>query len=494
MRHNIIKALEPLAVELSSITEDPRNARRHNPRNLTEIKKSLTTFGQRKPIVVQAGTRIVEAGNGLLQAAAAMGWTHVAAVFVEDDVTAATGYAIMDNRGAELSDWDAPTLKDLLMEMDDGATDLTQTGFTLEEIEGLLTEEYKPRTGKTDEDIIPAHVNTIAKQGQLWRLGEHHLLCGDSLDTRNLTRVLGGEMAEALFTDPPYNMDYQGATTGDGSKAKRHADIINDKMSPEEYQQFLATMTAQIAQHVRGAYYICCHRLQPDNLMNALTASGLDWRAQIVWYKNHINLSNSDYKSAYEPVVYGWVTDHNFYGAKGQADVLEVSRGPDLQPTIRTSGGTLFLKIGEHYYKMERIGRPRVYLEVEDRATLAFFNNGSTDVWEIARTKKNDLHPTMKPIELIEQALKNSTLPGDLVLDMFAGAGSTLIACEKHNRRCATVEMDPHYCDVTIQRWQDFTGQKAQLVEDPAENTEISDGATKKQPRRRSGKQEEKNG
>lgn len=210
-----------------------------------------------------------------------------------------------------------------------------------------------------------------------------------------------------VFTDPPYLMNYKGAIDGDGNCNKRHEVIKNDNLSKKEGDEFLDKINQMIKTYCKGAFYITFYRLGIDRYFNSMERVGLKYRNLIIWAKNHLNLSNSDYKALYEPIFYGWVNEHNFYGIKGE-----------------------------------------------------------TDIWEINRTKINDLHPTMKPIELCARAIKNSSLENNIVLDLFGGSGSTLIACEQLDRKCCMMELDPKYVDVIVKRWQNLTGKTAHLESD----------------------------
>lgn len=226
-----------------------------------------------------------------------------------------------------------------------------------------------------------------------------------------------------VFTDPPYLMAFEGSVHDDGSKSQnsKYGSIQNDKMTRREGAQFLESICRAIKKNCSGAYYVCFYRLGIDWLLEAMNRTALKWRAQIIWKKNNFNLSNSDYKSIYEPIIMGWADDyrpifygwnlgHEWYGRKNERDVWEIEL-----PSI----------------------------------------------WEIPKTKKNDLHPTMKPVELVERAILNSSRPGGSVLDMFSGSGTTLIAAERRGRSCFAMELDPQYCDVTVNRWEEFTGEKA---------------------------------
>ena len=231
-------------------------------------------------------------------------------------------------------------------------------------------------------------------------------MCGDSTSIDAVEKLMDGDKSNMVFTDPPYLMDFTGAINADGTKSHSgiHGAIKNDKMSREDGDQFILDIVRNITLVNNGAYYICFYRLGMDYVFRALDANKLKCRAVIVWFKKGGTLSNSDYKSNYEPIFYGWVKEHKFYGGKAE-----------------------------------------------------------WDFWDINKTKKNDLHPTMKPVELCERAIKNSSEINGIVLDLFGGSGSTLIGCEKTNRKAYLMELDPKYCDVIINRWQTLTGKDAVL-------------------------------
>ncbi len=203
-------------------------------------------------------------------------------------------------------------------------------------------------------------------------------------------------------------------------------------------------------------------------MINALEQNGLTYRNLLIWYKNNHSLSNSDYKSIYEPIIYGWNQDHNFYGKSMEFDVLSARRDPNGDPSVTTQGKAIYLKSGKDYYKFERVStRPKNYMDITyEKAVFNLYNDGAADVWEIKRTPSNELHPTMKPLELCGRAIANSSLPNDTVLDLFLGSGSTLIAADKLKRRALGIELDPGYIAVTIQRWVDETGGTPELLGD----------------------------
>jgi len=285
----------------------------------------------------------------------------------------------------------------------------------------------------------------VCKLGDMWQLGDHYLMCGSSVDGDQVKKLLsagGTRKADMVFTDPPYLMDFRGSLRGDGSKSfnGKYKPIQNDKLSKVDGIKFLDDVAGVIKQHCRGAWYICFYRLGIDWIFDALKSNGMKWRNLIIWNKGHITLSNSDYKSMYEPIVYGfendyepilygWNDQHSFHGEKGEKDIWECS--------------------------------------------------GELSVWDISRTRLNDLHPTMKPISLCERAICNSSKRNESVLDLFGGSGSTLIACEKSGRNAYLMELEPSYCDVIILRYQAYTGKQATRIKDGVSYDSIAQNINK---------------
>lgn len=297
-------------------------------------------------------------------------------------------------------DWDIPRLKELLVSLDDGAFDLTLTGFDENELKKLI--DFEGQEGKTDDDDIPpvpAAADVLTKPGDLWHLGNHRLLCGDATALPDLTFLLNGEKADLVFTDPPYNVDYEGYTD---EKLK----IKNDKMSDEQFKQFLLTVFASYRMVLKdgGAMYVCHPSSYQREFQDAMEMAGFKVRCQIIWAKNTFAWGHGRYKFQHEPIFYGYVDGQSdpWYGDKSQSTL-----------------------------------------------------------WQEKKPAANRLHPTMKPVELILRAIRNSSKAGDLVVDLFGGSGSTLIAAEKANRRAFLTELDPAYCDVIVRRWEQFTGRKA---------------------------------
>jgi len=408
---NIVEALKSLAIPIDSVKLDERNARQHPPVNIDAIRRSLEHYGQRKPIVVRQDDNIIEAGNGLWLAAKELGWTEIAAVMVEDDHDNATGYAIMDNQSALLADWEFPILKDLLEELDNGVFDMNLTGFDTKEIEDLMTQFYVPEEGLTDDDAIPEKVDSICKTGDLWQLGSHRLLCGDATVKADVNRLMGSEKADMVFTDPPYGVDYDGTHLSSGTyfgNGKRSA----EKLANDNRDIFgeAMPMIVSILKADKCCIYLCFGGALGYPVYKAVYDNDLIPRALIIWNKNHAQFGSmgSQYKQKHEPIL---------------------------------------------------------YLYRKGKSTQWFGANNEVTVWDIDRQIKNEYHLTQKPVALSERAIGNSSKIGDIVADLFGGSGSTLIACEKLGRRCYMMEIDEHYCDVIIERWQQFTGKKAERID-----------------------------
>ena len=375
------------------------NPKQHPAEQVDKIASSIKNYGFTVPMVIDGQNEIIM-GHGRLQAAKKLGMEEVPCI-VRDDLTESQVKAlrIADNKVAE-SEWD---IEILLAEID-GLEDFT--GFSLDEIDELKMDITEPNEIIEDEAPEPPE-EPKTKLGDLYILGRHRLLCGDSTKAEDVERLMGEKKANMCFTDPPYLMGFTGNVCADGSKSfnAKHGEIINDKMTREDGDAFICSIFNMIKSYVVGAWYVCFYRLGLGYLYRAIDAVGMEHRALIIWDKGNHTLSNSDYMSKYEPIMYGWVDEHKFYGSKS-----------------------------------------------------------SFDIWHIARTAKNELHPTMKPVELCATGIKNSSEQNGIILDLFGGSGSTLIAAEQLNRICYMMELDPKYCDVIVERWENFTGQKAELV------------------------------
>ncbi len=376
----------------------PYNPRKISDEMLNKLKQSIEEFGYVEPIVVNKRTRHVVGGNQRLKALEDLGIEEVEAVFVDLDDAREKALNIALNKIA--GEWDYPKLKDLLEELDTGAFDIELTGFDLPEIEDLMTQFHVPEEIIEDEVPEPPE-EPITKPGDLWILGRHRLLCGDATKKEDVERLMDGKKSDMVFTDPPYNVAYEG-----GSKKREM--IKNDKI--DDFYNFLYDAYANCFEYMKNGspIYICHSELERVNFTKAFEDVGFKMSSIIIWAKNNSTFSmNKDYKQKHEPIIYGWKQGANHTWV----------------------GGTC-----------------------EDT------------LWEINRPSKSDLHPTMKPIELVARSLTNSSYKDALVYDPFGGSGSTLIACEQLKRICYMMELDPKYCEVIVRRWENFTGQKAERV------------------------------
>ncbi|WP_236621834.1 DNA methyltransferase [Luteimonas huabeiensis] len=343
-------------------------------------------------------------GHGRLAAARKLGLPTVPVV-VLDHLTPTQRRALVlaDNRIAELATWDDALLRIELEALQDDGFDLDLTGFDADALAELLADEEPQIEGRTEDDAAPdVPEEPVSRPGDVWRLGPHRLVCGDATTAEAYARLFpDGERADMVFTDPPYNVNY--ANSAKDKLRGKHRPILNDALG-EGFYDFLYDALALIMAHTRGAIYVAMSSSELDTLQAAFRAAGGHWSTFIIWAKNTFTLGRSDYQRQYEPILYGW---------------------PE--------------------------GATRHWCGDRDQG----------DVWQIKKPAKNDLHPTMKPVDLVERAIRNSSRPGDVVLDPFGGSGTTLIAAEKAGRVARLIELDPKYADVIVRRWQDWTGQQA---------------------------------
>lgn len=367
-----------------------KNTRKHAEYDVSQIAKSIEQYGFNDPIGIWGKDNIIVEWHGRLLAAKKLGIAEVPCIRL-DDLTdeQRREYAIMHNKTAELSTWDFDLLAAEIPELDFSGFDV-DWGLPADEEETEITEDEPP---EVDEEHEP-----ICQLGDIWQLGEHRLICGDSTDKETIERLMEGKNANLCVTDPPYNVNYEGKTD---EKLK----IGNDSMSNEEFEKFLTSSFSVINDILvsGGCFYVWHASRSQREFENALNLSGLTVRQQLIWVKNSMVLGRQDYQWRHEPCFYGWKEGtHNWYSDRKQTTVLEFDR-----PTA------------------------------------------------------NKEHPTMKPIALIAYQIKNNSKKDEIVFDGFGGSGSTLIASEQTGRICYTCELDPKYCDVIIKRWENLTGKKA---------------------------------
>jgi DNA modification methylase len=379
-----------------------RNARTHSQDQVAQIAASIAEFGFTNPILA-GGDGVIVAGHGRLAAAQKLGLPSVPVVVLEHlTPTQRRALVIADNRIAENAGWDEAMLQVELAALQDEHFDLALTGFDADALADLLAGEETTSEGQTDDDAAPEVPETpVSRPGDVWLCGGHRVLCGDATDTDAYATLLGDEVADMVFTDPPYNVNYAN-TPKDKLRGKNRA-ILNDNLG-DGFQDFLLAALAPTLAHCRGGIYVAMSSSELDTLQAAFRAAGGHWSTFIIWAKNTFTLGRADYQRQYEPILYGWQEG------------------------------------GERHWCGDR---------------------DQGDVWQIKKPVKNDLHPTMKPVELVERAIRNSSRPGDVVLDPFGGSGTTLIAAEKSGRHARLIELDPKYVDVIVRRWQDYAGGRA---------------------------------
>ncbi len=388
-------AIELRAVE--SLIPYARNARTHSDAQVAQIAASIRAFGFTNPVLVDAQGGIV-AGHGRVLAARRLGLAQVPVVQLAHlSETQRRAYVISDNRLAELAGWDETLLALELRGLQTAGFDLELTGFDRDEIDRLILDLDDDEA--VEEGEVPGPpVNPVSRCGDVWLLGAHRLVCGDALDSASYRLVLDGGLADMVFTDPPYNVDYSGSATD--RREGRVRRILNDDLGVD-FGAFLENACRRMLEVTKGALYLCMASGELDALQRAFRAAGGHWSSFLIWAKNNHTLGRSDYQRAYEPILYGWKEGHDHFWCGSRSE---------------------------------------------------------SDVWFVDRVRTNDLHPTMKPVELVARAIRNSSKSRDSILDPFAGSGSTLIACETAGRQARLIELDPAYCDVICRRFESFTG------------------------------------
>ncbi|WP_067936370.1 site-specific DNA-methyltransferase [Alicyclobacillus kakegawensis] len=415
-----------------------------------KLRRSIEEFGLVEPIVWNQRTGRVVGGHQRLKVLQEMGVTETDVVVVDLDDTREEALNLALNKIE--NDWDTYRLKELLEELDIGDIDLAITGFDEAEIEELMTKfalesDEKVQDDNFDVDEALEDIDEpITKEGDVWRLGRHWLLCGDATKRRDVLRLMSGHKAQMVFTDPPYNVDYTG-------KTKDALKIQNDKMDDREFYEFLraAFRNAYEVTVQGGAIYIAHADSQGHNFRLAMVDSGWLMKQCIVWVKNSMVLSRQDYQWRHEPILYGWKPGaaHSWYGGRKQTTVIESPEGLEITEDERG----VIITVSS--------GLETVMLRVPSYEVLYSGADEGTTVWRFEKPVKSREHPTMKPIPLVARAIQNSSKKGEIVLDMFLGSGTTLMASEQTGRVCYGLELDPKFCDVIIRRWEEFTGQKA---------------------------------
>lgn len=406
-------------VDVDSLIPYVNNAKIHSDEQVTKIASSIREFGFLNPVLIDKDKNII-AGHGRVMAAKKLGLEKVPVLFVEGLTEAQRkAYILADNRLGELADWDMDLVKIELEDLELANFDIDLTGFDINDF-------LKP--GEVQEvDVPDLPKEAKAKPGDIYQLGCHRLMCGDSTSINDVERLMNGLHANLIVTDPPYNVNYEGSA----------GKIKNDNMENDKFRQFLidAFTTMNAVMNPGASFYIWHADSEGYNFRGACDDVGLRVRECLIWVKNSFVLGRSDYQWQHEPCLYGWKDGaaHTWNGKRKQKTVIE---------------------------SLDLMG------EVELRETIKELLSEDYDTTILRENKplNNKVHPTMKPINLLARLIRNSSNKGDVVLDVFGGSGSTLIACEQLDRICYTSELDPRYVDVIIERYETFTGKKAVLL------------------------------
>ena len=393
-------------VKIEELKENPKNPNKHSEYQIELLAEVIKKTGWRASITVSTLSGLIVKGHGRLQAAIKAGFKEVPVEFQnfkdEEEEMAAL---LADNKIAELAEIDNEMLREIFNEFD--FEDLSLTGYSQNEFDDL-TEIFEETTLLGDPDEVPEEVETRCKLGDIWQLGNHRLMCGDSTVITDVEKLMDGKKADLLITDPPYNVDYEGGT---GLK------IQNDNMEDVQFRQFLydAFTNANVVLKEGGAFYIWHADLEGYNFRGACYDVGWKVRQCLIWNKNTIVLGRQDYHWKHEPCLYGW-----------------------------------------------KDGASHLWTSDRKQSTVIDFD----------KPTRNGEHPTMKPIGLFDYQIQNNTKSGDVVLDLFGGSGTTLIACEQNKRIAYLMELDPYYCDVIITRWETLTGKSAILYQNAQNDQE----------------------
>lgn len=426
-----IKKIEE--IDITKLQPYKKNAKKHGKGQIEKIKASILEFGFLTPCLIDKDFNLI-AGHGRLAAAEELGLKKLPCVFIEgltEDQRRA--YILADNRLSELGEWDMDLVSEELKELNEHGFDLELTGFEFDDItsDDINFSDLDAQANKIEEEL-PAEPKT--KPGEIYQLGDHVLMCGDSRKPEDVEKLMESDQADLCITDPPYNNDYEG-------KTKDALKIKNDSMTEIEFEKFLSDVFQNMKNRLKegAAFYIWLPSLYIDIFMNALKKNGLETKELLIWVKNVFTLGRQDYQWRHEPCIYGWKEGAAHYFVEDRTKSTIFESKPNVN-NMNESEAKQLLKA--------------IFSEME---------NYSTVIHE-KRPTRNAEHPTMKPVNLIKRQIENSSKEGDLVLDLFGGSGTTLIACEEKRRRCRMMEYDPHYCDVIINRFEKLTGKTAKKV------------------------------
>lgn len=437
--------LEPVVVVMpdtlrmravSELLPYARNARTHSPAQVSQIAASMKEFGFTNPILV-AGNDIL-AGHGRVMAASQLGLMQVPTIDLSHlSPVQRKAYILADNKLALNAGWDLEMLKLELVDLDAAGFDLGVTGFSDQELGELMLPD--PEENDKDPDAVPdAPAVPHSVPGDVWILGPHRIMCGDSCSPDAWAKLMQGEKADCVWTDPPYNVAYESKLAGS---------IKNDDMGDAQFRQFLIDAHNCLASVMKpgAAIYVAHADTEGLNFRAAFNAAGLKLSGCLIWRKDSLVLGRSDYQWQHEPILYGWKpgSAHKWYGGRKNTTVVDL--GSD-SPFVRQEDGSYAITVGD---KVLRVSGDAVLSE------------SPSSVIYHEKPKRSSEHPTMKPVALVERLLKHNARAGDLVVDAFSGSGTTLMAADRLGMVARVMELDPKFVDVCVKRWQEYTGRKA---------------------------------
>lgn len=433
--------MEVRNISLSELKEYENNPRLINEEAIDRVAASIKEFGFKVPIIVDEDNVIV-AGHTRKLAAQSIGMDEVPVV-IADDLTdeQIKAFRLADNKVAEFSEWDLDVLSEELLNLDDvSGVEMEDFGFDADDIGAEVEEEGDFDPEGEAEDIRSSE----SQETGLWQLGRHRLFCGDSTKKDDILHLVGDDVIDMVFTDPPYNVNYEGGTG---------KTIENDNMADNDFYMFLKDSFDAMFDVTKegGAIYVCHADSEGRNFRNAFHDAGYLMKQTLIWVKNSLVLGRQDYQWKHEPILYGWKPGaaHNWYNDRKQTTTMQ-----DVANLVVTDNG--HDKIITFYNDMDEVS-----IKVPDYEIIDHKGSLESTVWRIDRPSRSGEHPTMKPLELCSRAIENSSKRGEVVLDPFGGSGSTLMACEQTGRSARLMEYDPVYTAVIIKRWEDYTGEKA---------------------------------
>ena len=417
--------MQIVEIELSKIKPYELNAKKHSREQIRNVAESIKEFGWQQPIVIDKNYVII-IGHCRYAAAKRLKLKTVPCAIADNlSEEEVKKLRLIDNKTNE-SEWDL----DLL------SIDIKGLDFSSFEIDwGNIDKKEDELEVKEDDFDIDSAIPEVPKSklGDIYLLGRHRLMCGDATVTMDVMKLMDNKECDLVVTDPPYNMNYQGAGNTLDRKSKK---ILNDNMKDSEFKEFLRKSLNNFYDSMKSgsSFYMFYKELGNAIFINALAESGIDFKQELIWVKNHFVLGGSKYQNIYEPILMGCKDKIKIWnGKRSQGSVIETfdfMNEDELKETIKE-----------------------------------ILNSENVDILRENKQIKNDLHPTMKPIRLLARLIKNSSNRNDIVLDLFGGSGSTLIACEQLDRTCYMMELDPKYVDVIIERYESFTGKKAVKID-----------------------------